>query len=124
LSRFTVEYPYGDVLSRPGLDLPARQRCTISMLLADGSAQAQLKLHVAGFLNAGGTPQGVVELLFVSVAVLGFPATVNAVGIVRSAFAERQLKFQPIEPARGDGTERAWAGREMLARLAASDTQG
>ena len=25
LARFTVEYPYGDILSRPGLDLPLRQ---------------------------------------------------------------------------------------------------
>ncbi|MER9578090.1 carboxymuconolactone decarboxylase family protein [Mesorhizobium sp. M0400] len=57
LSRFTVEYPYGDVLSRPGLDLPLRQLCTVSMLLADGSAQPQLKFHIAGFLNAGGTPK-------------------------------------------------------------------
>src|SRR5262245_45278701 len=89
LSRFTVEYPYGDVLSRPGLDLPLRQLCTVSMLLADGSAQPQLKFHIAGFLNAGGTPEAIVELLFVSVAVLGFPATVNAVGIVRAVFAER-----------------------------------
>jgi 4-carboxymuconolactone decarboxylase len=56
LSRFTVEYPYGDVLSRPGLALPLRQLCTVSMLLADGSAQPQLKFHMAGFLNAGGEP--------------------------------------------------------------------
>ncbi|MGH2549652.1 MAG: carboxymuconolactone decarboxylase family protein, partial [Thermomicrobiales bacterium] len=103
LSRFTVEYPYGDVLSRPGLDLPLRQLCTISMLLADGNAQPQLKFHIAGFLNAGGEPNAIVELLFVSVAILGFPATVNAVGIVRSVFAERELSFQPIEPKTGDG---------------------
>lgn len=28
LARFTVEYPYGEILSRPGLDLPQRQICT------------------------------------------------------------------------------------------------
>ena len=63
LSRFTVEYPYGDVLSRPGLDLPLRQLCTVSMLLADGSAQPQLKFHIAGFLNAGGAPEAIVEFV-------------------------------------------------------------
>ncbi|MER8779275.1 carboxymuconolactone decarboxylase family protein [Mesorhizobium sp. M0977] len=94
------------------------------MLLADGSAQPQLKFHIAGFLNAGGTPEAIVELLFVSVAVLGFPATVNAVGIVRSVFAERELAFQPIKPATGDGAGRGWAGREMLERLVAGDAQG
>jgi 4-carboxymuconolactone decarboxylase len=123
LSRFTVEYPYGDVLSRPGLDLPSRQLCTISMLLADGSAQPQLKFHMAGFLNAGGEPRVLVELLFVSVAVLGFPASIDAVGIVRSVFAERKLAFQPVEPATDDGTGRRRAGQEMLARLTGGDAQ-
>lgn len=123
LSRFTVEYPYGDVLSRPGLDLPIRQLCTVSMLLADGSAQPQLKFHIAGFLNAGGEPKAIVELLFVSVAILGFPATVNAVGIVRSVFAERGLAFQPIKPATGDQAGRGSAGREILERLLAGDAQ-
>lgn len=123
LSRFAVEYPYGDVLSRPGLDLPLRQLCTVAMLLADGSAQPQLKFHVAGFLNAGGAPEAIVELLFVSVAVLGFPATVNAVGIVRSVFAERELAFRPVEPATDDGAGRGRAGRKMLARLLAGDAQ-
>src|SRR5690606_23707717 len=77
LSRFTVEFPYGDVLSRPGLELPLRQLCTISMLLANGSAQPQLKFHMAGFLNAGGEPATLLELLFVSEALLGFPSTIN-----------------------------------------------
>ncbi|MFO1149886.1 MAG: hypothetical protein U1E62_16035 [Alsobacter sp.] len=43
LSRWTVEYPYADVLPRPGLDHPLRQLRTVSMLLADGSAQPQVK---------------------------------------------------------------------------------
>lgn len=124
LSRFTVEYPYGDVLSRPGLDLPLRQLCTVAMLLADGSAQPQVRFHMAGFLNAGGTPEAIVELLFVSVAVLGFPATVNAIGIVRSVFAERALAFRPVAPATDDGTGRGQAGRQMLERLVAGDAQG
>ncbi|PWU70748.1 carboxymuconolactone decarboxylase [Ochrobactrum sp. POC9] len=123
LSRFTVEYPYGDVLSRPGLDLPLRQLCTVSMLLADGSAQPQLKFHIAGFLNAGGKPEAIVELLFVSVAILGFPTTINAVGIVRSVFTERKLAFQPIEPTTGDGVGREAAGREMLERFLGGDAQ-
>jgi 4-carboxymuconolactone decarboxylase len=122
-SRFTVEYPYGDVLSRPGLELPLRQLCTISMLLADGSAQPQLKFHMAGFLNVGGEPRALVELLFVSVAILGFPATINAVGIVRSVFAERKLAFQPIEPVRNDGEGRRRRGMETLDRLAGGDVQ-
>jgi 4-carboxymuconolactone decarboxylase len=123
LSRFTVEYPYGDVVSRPGLDLPLRQLCTISMLLADGSAQPQLKFHMAGFLNAGGEPKALIELMFISVALLGFPPTVNAIGLIRAVFAERKLAFEPIEPSAGDGSTRRQTGLEALDRLSGGDVQ-
>lgn len=121
LSRFTVEYPYGDVLSRPGLDLPLRQLCTAAMLLADGSAQPQLKFHMAGFLNVGGAPRALVELLFVAVAMLGFPPTINAVGVLRELFAERKLAWTPVEPAADDGTGRDRTGGATLEALTGGD---
>jgi 4-carboxymuconolactone decarboxylase len=34
LARFTIEYPYGDVISRPGLELRLRQIMTVSVLIA------------------------------------------------------------------------------------------
>jgi 4-carboxymuconolactone decarboxylase len=123
LARFTVEYPYGDVLSRPGLALPLRQLCTAAMLLADGSAQPQLKYHMAGYLNVGGEPRVLIELMFVSVALLGFPPTINAVGLLRSIFAERKLAFVPVEPATDDGTGRAQNGSEAASRLTGGDMQ-
>ncbi|MEC9266349.1 MAG: carboxymuconolactone decarboxylase family protein [Pseudomonadota bacterium] len=122
-TRHTVEFPYGDVLSRPGLDIPVRQLCTVSMLLANGNAQAQLRFHISGFLNAGGKPDEIVELLFLSTAILGFPTTVNAIGLVRSIFAERDLEFLPIEPETGDGTGRGSSGRQMLERVLAGDAE-
>jgi 4-carboxymuconolactone decarboxylase len=121
LSRFTVEYPYGDVLARPGLDLTLRQLCTISMLLADGSAQPQLRFHMAGFLNAGGDPASLLELLFVSVAILGFPSTINAVGLVRTVFSEGGVVLAPLAQATDDGTARAKTGSETLRYLTGGD---
>lgn len=123
LSRFTVEYPYGDVISRPGLDLRLRQLCTISMLLAHGSAQPQLKFHLSGFLNAGGEPATLLELLFVSVALLGFPPTVNAVGLVRTVFSEHGLTPEPLAPATDDGTTRWQVGSESLRLLTGGDVE-
>lgn len=123
LSRFTVEYPYGDVLSRPGLELQLRQLCTVSMLLADGNAQPQLKFHMTGFLNAGGKPEALVELLFVSVALLGFPPTINAIGIVRAVFTERKLHFTPLPPSADDGSARGRTGIETLERIAGGNVQ-
>lgn len=93
------------------------------MLLADGSAQPQLKFHIAGFLNAGGEPKALIELMFISVALLGFPPTVNAIGLIRAVFAERKLAFEPIEPSAGDGATRRQAGLEALDRLSGGDVQ-
>jgi hypothetical protein len=36
------------------------------MLTANGSVQTQLKFHMVGFLNAGGQPRALAELMFVS----------------------------------------------------------
>jgi len=117
LARFTVEYPYGDILSRPGLDLPLRQICTVSCLMALGSVQPQLKFHMTGFLNAGGKPQDLVELLFVSVAVLGFPAAVNAIVLARAIFKERRIAFEAPPPASDDGTQRYRRGLDVLSSV-------
>jgi len=114
LARFTVEYPYGDILSRPGLDLPLRQICTVACLMALGSVRPQLKFHMTGFLNAGGKPQDLVELLFVSVAILGFPSAVDSIVLAREIFRERRIAFEPPPPASDDGTQRYRRGLEVL----------
>jgi 4-carboxymuconolactone decarboxylase len=123
LARLTVEYPYGDVLSRPGLDLPVRELCTVAMLLANGSVQPQLKFHMAGFLNAGGQPRALAELMFVSVAVLGFPATIDGIVVLREVLKEQNVAFRPLEPVAHDGTERNRHGLEALAQLTGGDVQ-
>ena len=114
LARFTVEYPYGDILSRPGLDLPLRQICTVACLMALGSVRPQLKFHMTGFLNAGGKPQDLVELLFVSVAILGFPSAVDSIVLAREIFRERRIAFEAPPPASDDGTQRYRRGLEVL----------
>ncbi len=91
LARMTIEFGYGEVLARPGLSLRERQILTSAMLLAHGSAQAQLRFHLAGLLNVGGSASDVVGLLYIAAAVLGFPAAIDALPIVRELFSERGL---------------------------------
>jgi len=122
LARFTVEYPYGDVISRPGLELRLRQITTVSALIAEGSVQPQLKYHMTGFLNVGGQPRELVEILFVAVAVLGFPAAINAVGIVRDIFKDKKISFEALAPMADDGTGRYQRGLATLAALTNGDT--
>ena len=46
LGRFTVEFGYGDVLSRPALGLKTRQLCTVAALAALGNAAPPLRYHI------------------------------------------------------------------------------
>jgi len=114
LARFTVEYPYGDVLCRPGLDLTSRQICTISALIANGSAQPQLKYHMNGFLNVGGKPRELAELMFVAIAICGYTSAINGVGLIREIFKERNIAFEAIAPVTDDGTRRYERGLATL----------
>ncbi|MGO4816584.1 carboxymuconolactone decarboxylase family protein, partial [Cupriavidus sp. 2MCAB6] len=88
--------------------------CTVSCLMALGSVKPQLKFHMTGFLNAGGRPQDLVELLFVSVAVLGFPSAVVSIALAREIFQERGITFEAPPPASDDGTQRYRRGLEAL----------
>jgi len=52
LDRWMVEGGYGRVLARPGLPLPIRELCIVSLLTA-WRAPRQLHSHLRGALNAG-----------------------------------------------------------------------
>lgn len=52
-ARYLVEFAFGDIYARPGLDLRSRQIATVAALTALG-APPQLKAHVSGALLAGG----------------------------------------------------------------------
>ena len=43
---YVLEFPFGDIYSRPGLDLRAREIATIAALAAMGNAAPQLKVHI------------------------------------------------------------------------------
>ncbi|MBL8550414.1 MAG: 3-oxoacid CoA-transferase subunit A [Hyphomonadaceae bacterium] len=90
LARYLVEYVYGDVFSRPGLDLKARELSAISSLAALGHAR-QLREHIAAALDAGATPVEITEVIIQVSAFAGFPAAVNALTAANHVFTELGL---------------------------------
>jgi 4-carboxymuconolactone decarboxylase len=62
LVRFAIEFAYGEVLARPGLDLRTRQLCTVAALSAMGHAVPQLTWHIDAALHVGATPSDVDEV--------------------------------------------------------------
>jgi alkylhydroperoxidase/carboxymuconolactone decarboxylase family protein YurZ len=53
LVRFAIDFAFGEVLSRPGLNLKTRELCTVAALSALGHPVPQLKWHTAAALHVG-----------------------------------------------------------------------
>jgi len=89
LAQWIIDFSYGDVMSRPGLDLRSRQFATVAALTAMGTAAPQLKVHIAGALNVGCQPAEIVEVILQMAVFAGFPAAINALNLAREVFRER-----------------------------------
>lgn len=81
LAEWIISFSYGDVLSRPGLDLRSRQFATVAALTAMGTAVPQLKVHLHGALNVGCKSSELVEVILQMAVFSGFPSTINALNI-------------------------------------------
>jgi 4-carboxymuconolactone decarboxylase len=90
LARLTVEFPYGDVVSRPGLDLRARQIATVAALTALGNAPVQLRAHIDIALNVGCTREEIKEVIIQMAVYAGFPAALNGMAAAKEVFQERE----------------------------------
>lgn len=88
-ARLLIEFPFGDIYSRPGLDLKSREIAVVAALTALGNASPQLKVHIHGALNVGCTKQEVVEVIMQMAVYAGFPAALNGLFAAKEVFAER-----------------------------------
>jgi len=85
---YLVEYPFGDIYSRPGLGLREREIAVVAALCAMGNAAPQLKLHLHAALHVGCTPTEIVEVVMQMSVCAGFPAALNGLSAVREVFGE------------------------------------
>ena len=72
-----TRYAWGEVWTRPGLDLKTRSCITVAMLVALNRPE-ELALHVRGALNNGVTPEELKEVLLQSAVYCGIPAANSA----------------------------------------------
>ncbi|MGF1735419.1 carboxymuconolactone decarboxylase family protein [Photobacterium satsumensis] len=89
LARYTIEYPFGDVLQRDGLDFKTRELATIAALTAMGNCQPQLKGHIKGALNIGCTQKEITEIILQMSVYAGFPAAINGMNTAKEVFEEQ-----------------------------------
>jgi|TARA_R110001606_G_scaffold273176_1_gene421725 4-carboxymuconolactone decarboxylase len=90
LARFTIEYPFGDIYSRPNLDLKSREIATVAALTALGNCRPQLKVHLNAALNVGCSEDEIKEVLLQMSVYAGFPSALNGMFAFKEVLQERR----------------------------------
>lgn len=90
-AKLMIEFGFGDVYSRPGLDLRSKEIAVVAALTAMGTATPQLKVHLNAALNVGVSPDEIRETMILMGIYAGFPAALNGLFAAKDVFQERHL---------------------------------
>ena len=89
-AQYLIEFPFGDIYSRPGLDLRSREIATVAALTALGNAAPQLKVHIGAALHVGLTQDEIIEVMMQMAVYAGFPAALNGLFAAKEVFASHK----------------------------------
>jgi len=78
IQRFLSANCFGDYYTRNGLDLKLRELVTLSILIASGGLDPQVKGHIQGNLNVGNNRAVLMDLITQLLPWVGYPRTLNA----------------------------------------------
>lgn len=92
--RLALGFTYGEILSRPGLDLKLRALAAVSAYAAMGRSTAQLRIHVAAALHLGWTKAEIVEILVQTASHAGITAALDALADCHDLLVERDPDCQ------------------------------
>lgn len=87
LEKYITGFVFGDVWSRPGLDLRTKSLVTIATVAATGRTLA-LELNIRMALRNGATKEEIVETLLQLAPYAGFPAAWEALSTARKVLNE------------------------------------
>ena len=92
LSKYVVEFAFGDIYSRPGLDNKQKVLTTITALVAQG--RPQIGMHIKTGLSVGLTPEEIVGCIMHLIPYTGFPSVLNALTVAKEVFAEQGVSVK------------------------------
>lgn len=95
LRKYVVEFAFGDIYSRPGLDNKQKVLTTISALVAQGTPQ--IEMHVKTGLIVGLTPDEIAGCIMHLIPYTGFPRALNALKAAQRVFAEQGVSISPSD---------------------------
>lgn len=88
-ARMTVDWAFGGVMARPGLDLRTRQLVLVASCVTLGYAMPQLRAHTEAALEAGASETEIVETILQLLFYAGGPAVRNALVLADEVFRGR-----------------------------------
>lgn len=88
LGKYIIEFAFGDIYTRPALDLKQREIATLSSLTTLGGCENQLKVHIKGALNVGLSKEEIIEIFIQCIPYVGFPRVLNAVFTAKELFKD------------------------------------
>lgn len=91
MQELVMEYCWGEIWSRPGLDRRSRSLLNLGMLVALGKTH-ELSVHVRGALHNGLTPEEIQEALLQTAIYCGVPAGLEAFRVAKSVLDERNTQ--------------------------------
>ena len=89
LHRLIQEIPYEIFWKRDGLSLKEKALITVSALIAMGKEE-QIKIHMRGFLNSGGTEEELKNTLLHLTMYCGFPAAMNGFNALKEVLKKNK----------------------------------
>ncbi|MCO4780746.1 MAG: carboxymuconolactone decarboxylase family protein [Candidatus Cloacimonetes bacterium] len=97
ITKYIVEWAYGEIYNRPGLDLKQREIISITSLAMQGK-NSQLKTHIFAALNAGLTEEEIMESFIHLALFAGFPTALEAIKIAKEVFDSPSPEDTGVDP--------------------------
>lgn len=85
-----ISFGFGQIYSRPTLDLKTREIVTITSLITQG-AFAELDFHIKAALKVGLKQEEILEIILQCAAYAGFPKACSALGIAGEIFKNNKI---------------------------------
>ena len=124
LGKFIIEFAFGDIYTRKGLDLKSKEIAVVAALTAMGTAEPQLKVHINGALNTGSSINEIKEVILQMSVYSGFPSAINAINSLKAVIDERKnegINDKTGKIATDNIKDRFKTGEKYLSKL--DDTQ-
>ncbi|MEH2106166.1 carboxymuconolactone decarboxylase family protein [Nostoc sp.] len=88
IQRFLSANCFGDYYTRNGVEIRVRELITLSILIALGGVESQIKGHVQGNLNVGNSKDILLDLITQLLPWVGYPRTLNALKCLNEVATE------------------------------------